>query len=113
MILLLDWNILHLFILLGKSVKKKILFSMTAEEQWVNCLDQEQNDRFLPCQLRDLIQLPLSYLPNTLTTRLPAASQSSSNRHIPTSTVQRRLRESGLCGRIAAKCKEAPTKAHQ
>ena len=31
------------------------------------------------------------------------ASQSSSNRHISTSTVQRRQRESGLHGRIAAK----------
>ena len=31
------------------------------------------------------------------------ASQSSSYRHISTSTVQRRLRESGLHGRIAAK----------
>ena len=31
------------------------------------------------------------------------ASQSSSNRHISTSTVQRRLHESGLHGRIAAK----------
>ena len=31
------------------------------------------------------------------------ASQSSSNRHISTSTVQRRLRESGLHGRIAVK----------
>ena len=31
------------------------------------------------------------------------ASQSSSNRHISTSTVQRRLRESDLHGRIAAK----------
>ena len=31
------------------------------------------------------------------------ASQSSSNRHISTSTVQRRLRESGLHGRFAAK----------
>ena len=31
------------------------------------------------------------------------ASQSSSNRHISTSSVQRRLRESGLHGRIAAK----------
>ena len=30
-------------------------------------------------------------------------SQSSSNRHILTSTVQRRLRESGLNGQIAAK----------
>ena len=31
------------------------------------------------------------------------ASQSSSNRHISTSTVQKRWRESGLHGRIAAK----------
>jgi hypothetical protein len=31
------------------------------------------------------------------------ASQSSSNRHISTSTVKRRLRESGLHGPIAAK----------
>ena len=31
------------------------------------------------------------------------ALQSSSNRHSSTSTVQRRLRESGLCGQIAAK----------
>jgi hypothetical protein len=31
------------------------------------------------------------------------ASQSSSNRHISTSTVQQRLRESGLYGQIAAK----------
>jgi hypothetical protein len=31
------------------------------------------------------------------------ASQSSSNRHISTSNVQRRLRESGLFGPIAAK----------
>ena len=31
------------------------------------------------------------------------ASQSSSNRHISTSTVQRRLRESGFHGRIDAK----------
>ena len=31
------------------------------------------------------------------------ASQSSSNKHISTSTVQRRLRESGLHGQIAAK----------
>ena len=31
------------------------------------------------------------------------ASQSSSNRHISTSTVQRRLLESGLRGQIAAK----------
>ena len=35
-------------------------------------------------------------------------SQSSSNRHISTSTVQRSLRESGLHGRIAAK-KPPPT----
>jgi hypothetical protein len=31
------------------------------------------------------------------------ASRSSSNRHISTSTVKRRLRESGLHGRISAK----------
>ena len=31
------------------------------------------------------------------------ASQSSSNRHISTSTVQKRLRESGLHGQIAAR----------
>jgi hypothetical protein len=31
------------------------------------------------------------------------ASQSSNNRHISTSSVQRRLRESGLHGRIAAR----------
>ena len=31
------------------------------------------------------------------------ATQSSSSRHISTSTVQRRLCESGLCGQIAAK----------
>jgi hypothetical protein len=34
------------------------------------------------------------------------ASQSSSNRRISTSTVQRRLRESGLHGQIAAKKKK-------
>jgi hypothetical protein len=33
----------------------------------------------------------------------PIASQSSSNRHISTSTVQRRLHESGHHGRISAK----------
>ena len=37
------------------------------------------------------------------------ASQSSSNRYISTSTVQRRLRESGLHGRIA----ETTTKGHK
>ena len=31
--------VFYLFILpLGKSVKNKFLFSMTAQEQWVNCL---------------------------------------------------------------------------
>ena len=39
------------------------------------------------------------------------ASQSSSNRHISTSTVQRILRESGLHGQIAAK--ETTTKGYQ
>ena len=28
---------------------------MTAQEQWFNCLVQGQNDRFLTCQLEDLI----------------------------------------------------------
>ena len=54
-------------------------------------------------------ELPLLQRINSL--ELPAseiaaqinASQSSSNRHISTSTVQRRLRESGLHGRISAK----------
>ena len=38
------------------------------------------------------------------------SSQSSSNRHISTSTVQRRLRESGLHGRIATE--ETTTKGN-
>ena len=42
-----------------------------------------------------------NYSPNN--NNLKNASQSSSNRHISTSTVQRRLCESGLHGRIAAK----------
>ena len=54
-------------------------------------------------------ELPL--LQRIISLELPAweiaaqinASQSSSNRHISTSTVQRRLRESGLHGRIPAK----------
>jgi hypothetical protein len=54
-------------------------------------------------------ELPL--LQRIISLELPAseiaaqinASQSSSNRHISTTTVQRRLRESGLHGRIAAK----------
>ena len=46
---------------------------MTAKEQWVNCLVQGQNDRFLPCQLRDSILQPFGYKSNALTTRLPAA----------------------------------------
>ena len=37
---------------------------------------QGQNDRFLPCQLRDSIQQPFGYWPNALTTRLPAAQNS-------------------------------------
>ena len=53
-------------------------------------------------------ELPLLQMISSL--ELPAseiaaqinASQSSSNRHISTSTVQRRLRESGLHGRIPA-----------
>ena len=42
-------------------------------------------------------------LPDSKTTGQINASQSSSNRHISILTVQRRLRESGLHGQIAAK----------
>jgi transposase len=42
------------------------------------------------------------YQPHKLQPKINA-SQSSSNRHIPTSTVQRRLCESGLHGQIALK----------
>ena len=50
--------------LLGKSVKNKFLFSLTAVKG--------QNDTFLPCQLGDL--QPSGYWPNALTTRLPVLS---------------------------------------
>uniref|UniRef100_A0AAZ3PY84 pyruvate kinase n=1 Tax=Oncorhynchus tshawytscha TaxID=74940 RepID=A0AAZ3PY84_ONCTS len=43
------------------------------QEQWVNCLVRGQNDRFLPCQLRDSILQPSGYKSNALTTRLPAS----------------------------------------
>uniref|UniRef100_A0A673W7J4 Stromal interaction molecule 2 n=1 Tax=Salmo trutta TaxID=8032 RepID=A0A673W7J4_SALTR len=43
---------------------------MTAEEQWVNCLAQGQNNRFVPCQLRDMNLQPFNYSSNALTTRL-------------------------------------------
>ena len=36
--------------------------------------DQDQNNRFLPRQVRDLIQQPFGYWPNALTTRLPEYS---------------------------------------
>ena len=36
-------------------------------EEWVNCLAQGLNDRFLPCQLWDLIQQPFGYWHNTPT----------------------------------------------
>ena len=35
-------------------------------EQWVNCLVQVQNNICVRCQLRDSIQQPFSYWPNTL-----------------------------------------------
>ena len=43
-------------------------------KQWVNCLIQEQNYRFLPCQLWDSIQQPFGYCPNALIPRLPATA---------------------------------------
>ena len=52
------------FIFIKYVIKNKFSFTMAAWEQWVNCLVQEQNNRFLPCQLRDSS--------NALTTRLPA-----------------------------------------
>ena len=54
-------------------------------------------------------ELPMLQRENSLELTAPQiaaqinVSQSSSNRHISTSTVQRRLCESGLHGRIAAK----------
>ena len=35
----------------------------------LKCLAQGQNDKCFPCQLRDSIQQPFGYWPNTLTTR--------------------------------------------
>ena len=55
------------------SCLKSTPTSSVPREQRVNCLAQGQNDRFLPCQLRESIQQPFSYWPNTQTTRLPAA----------------------------------------
>ena len=40
-----------------REVKNNFLFTMTASEQWVNCLVQGRNDRFLPCQLGDSVYL--------------------------------------------------------
>uniref|UniRef100_A0A4W5PI34 SPHK1 interactor, AKAP domain containing n=1 Tax=Hucho hucho TaxID=62062 RepID=A0A4W5PI34_9TELE len=39
--------------------------------QWVNCLFQGQNNRFLPCQLGDSIQEPFGYCPNKLASISP------------------------------------------
>uniref|UniRef100_A0AAZ3SB50 Secreted protein n=1 Tax=Oncorhynchus tshawytscha TaxID=74940 RepID=A0AAZ3SB50_ONCTS len=41
-------------------------------EQWVNCLAQGQNNRFLPSQLGNQSSNLLGYWPNALTTRLPS-----------------------------------------
>ena len=57
------------------------------------------DDPELPLLLRiSSLELPASEIVDQIN-----ASQSSSNRHISSSTVQRRLREAGLHGRIAAK----------
>ena len=53
------------------SCLKSASTSSSPMEQWVNCLAQGQNDRFLSCQLGDLIQQLFGYWPNALTTRLP------------------------------------------
>jgi hypothetical protein len=59
----------------------------------------EKEDPELPLLRRiSSLKLPTSEIAAQIN-----ASQSSSNRHIATSTVQRRLRESGLHGRISAK----------
>ena len=56
-----------------------------------------KEDSELPL-LQSSLELPASEIAAQIN-----ASQSSSNRHIPTATVQRRLRESGLHGQITAK----------
>jgi hypothetical protein len=54
---------------------------MTAKEQWVNCLVQEQKDRYFTLSARgfDVATFQVSS-PNTLTTRLPDAVFSVSAR---------------------------------
>ena len=68
---------------------------------WWNWLSwgppQERKTQSYLCY-RGSLELPASEIAAQI-----SASQSSSNRHISTSTVQRRLGESGLHGRIAAK----------
>jgi hypothetical protein len=58
----------------------------------------EKEDPELPLLWRSSFELPASAIAAQIN-----ALQSSSNRHFSTSTVQRRLCESGLYGRIAAK----------
>ena len=53
------------------QLKNKFLFSKTAQEQWVNCVVQGQNNIFVSCQLGDSNFQPFGYQSNTLTTRLP------------------------------------------
>ena len=61
--------------------------------------DTENEDpELLLLQRTSSLELPASEIAAQIN-----ASQSSSNRHISTSTVQRRLHESGLHGRIYAK----------
>ena len=59
---------------------------------------QEVTQSYLWCKRISSLELPASEIAAQI-----KAWQSSSNRHISTSTVQRRLRDSGLHGRIAAK----------
>jgi hypothetical protein len=56
------------------------------------------NPDLLLLQRTSSLELPASEIAAQIN-----ASQSSSNRHISTATVQKRLRESGLHGRVAAK----------
>jgi hypothetical protein len=57
----------------------------------------------LPLLLLPLLRISSLYLPASDIAAKINASQSSSNRHISTSTVQRKLCESGLHSLIAAK----------
>ena len=65
-----------------------------------------ENPELLLLQWRSSLELPASEIAYQIN-----ASQSSINRHVSTSTVQRRLCESGLHGRIAAK--KPLSKGHQ